>query len=61
MSRNAAKGSMKPIFKMSKDEFVGIDSNRKVKDLLQVKESNKITGLIRINSHPKYFLIQIIS
>ena len=46
MSRNVAKGSSKPIFKMSKDEYAMIDSNSKIKEITGSKGYNKITGSV---------------
>ena len=50
MARNIAKGNSKPIFKMSKDEYAAIDSNRKIKEITGSKGYNKITGKSKYKS-----------
>ena len=53
MSKNEIKAAMKkPIGKMSKDEFVGIDRSKKLRDAVKFEEKKTVTkGKISVNKN----------
>ena len=46
MPRSYKRNVKSPIFKLPKDEFVAIDSNKKIKEIIKQKKSPKYTGII---------------
>ena len=50
MSKNEIKAAMKkPIGKMSKEEFVGIDRSKKLRDAVKFEEKKAVTKGLKTN------------